>query len=162
MKKVSIAFILVLALASPAAAREILAPEVPVKAAAPLADKDHQAADILVLPAGHVIGSPAELFTEGSHGENVVMPHLLSNPDPIVYPRWAVRQGWEGQINIAIEILTDGTVGRTKIMQSTGYRMLDDAAHKAVKSWRFQPAMENGKAVVTCIQIPVRFQLDRG
>ncbi len=152
------AFLLV-SLIAPVFAAEVLAPE--TVAVPKMADKDQPLMDITVMPGGQVIGKPGALFTQGGHYENMELPYLLSNPEPIIYPRWAVRQGWEGQINIAIEIMPNGSVGRTKIMQSTGYRMLDDAAHKAVKSWHFHPATENGVAVVTCIQIPILFELNR-
>ena len=60
---------------------------------------------------------------------------------------------------IAVEILTDGSVGRFYVMQSTGHHSLDEAATQAVKSWKFHPAMRNGKPVVECIQVPVVFKL---
>lgn len=109
---------------------------------------------------GKLVLNPGPVFTEGGDYEGTQMPYLLSHAKSIRYPRWALRQGWQGEFSIAIEILTDGTVGRYKVMKSTGYEILDEAATDAVKTWKFQPAMKNGKAVLTCIQIPVRFQID--
>lgn len=106
----------------------------------------------LILKAGTV-------FSEKARPEGMELPYLISNPAPIKYPRWALRQGWQGDISIAVEITPEGNVGRTKVMKSTGYSVLDEAATKAVHTWKFHPAMKNGQAVVTCIQIPVRFQI---
>ena len=100
------------------------------------------------------------VFTEGGDYSGITLPYLISQPQPIKYPRWAIHQGWHGRLVIAVEILLDGKVGRYKIMKSTGYRMLDDVATSAVRSWEFYPALKNGKPFSTCIEIPVSFQLE--
>ncbi len=109
---------------------------------------------------GKLILKPGTVFTEGGNYAGMQLPYLISHPKPINYPRWAIRQGWQGDFNIAIEVLKTGKVGRYKVMKSTGHTVLDQAATEAVQSWTFYPAVKNGQFVVTCIQIPVRFQLD--
>lgn len=129
----------------------------------PLAGSSSPAADTItftVSEKGHMLPKPGQVFSTGDH-EGEIMPYLLSSPKAIAYPRWAIRNGWQGDFSIAIEIRTDGTVGQYKVMQSTGHGMLDEAATSAVKSWKFQPAMKDGKPIVTCIQIPIRFQLNQ-
>ena len=111
---------------------------------------------------GKLIVRPGRVFTEGGDYSGMILPYLLSNPKPIPYPRWAVRQGWQGRFVIAIEVLVNGSVGRFKVMKSTGHTLLDESATNAVRIWKFSPAAKNGKPVVTCIQIPVVFQLDSG
>ena len=115
---------------------------------------------LVVTGDGRLVVKPGPVFTEGGHYEGMILPYLISNPKPIVYPRWAVRQGWQGKLSIALEILANGSVGRTKVMQSTGHRMLDQAGEQAVHGWKFSPAVKNGRPVVTCIQIPIIFQLE--
>lgn len=100
-----------------------------------------------------------KIFTTGYHAPDFTLPSLKENPMPIQYPRWAVREGWEGTFMIAIEILPTGVTGLWKVMQSTGYALLDEAATRAIQKWRFHPAQEKGKAIRSCIQIPVHFQL---
>lgn len=114
----------------------------------------------IVTGDGKLLMKPGAVFSDGGKHEGMELPYLLSNPKPINYPRWALRQGWQGDFSIAVEILTDGRTGRYKVMQSTGYEILDEAATEAVKTWVFHPAMKDGQPVVTCIQIPVRFQID--
>lgn len=115
---------------------------------------------LLVTGQDELILKPGTVFSEGGRREGMELPYLISNPAPIQYPRWALRQGWQGDFSIAIEITKDGNVGRYKVMKSTGHSVLDEAATKAVQSWKFHPAMKNGGAIVTCIQIPVRFQIN--
>ena len=108
---------------------------------------------------GKAVARPKAIFTMGEDAEGMSLPYLISTPKPILYPRWAVRQGWKGKLVLAIEIFGNGTVGKYQVMQSTGYKMLDDAATKAVQTWIFSPAIKDGKAVHTCVQIPILFDL---
>ncbi len=109
---------------------------------------------------GRTTPRPGPVFTQGYEEEGTHLPHLFSTPKPITYPRWAMRQGWQGTLILAVEILENGTVGRWQVTRSTGYRLLDKAAVKAVREWRFEPAKKEGKPFVACIQIPVHFTLE--
>ncbi len=113
----------------------------------------------IIMEDGKLIAKAGPVFTDGGDYSGMVLPYLISSPKPIKYPRWAISQGWQGRFVIAIEILMDGTVGRYKVMKSTGHRMLDNAATKAVRTWKFKPAVKDGKVVATCIEIPVTFEL---
>lgn len=110
--------------------------------------------------AGWIEATPGQIFTTGTHPADFVLPSLKEDPVPIRYPRWAVQEGWEGSFVIAVEILPTGEVGRWNITQSTGYPLLDQAATEAVRKWRFHAALEQGKPVVSCIQIPIHFELE--
>ncbi len=107
-----------------------------------------------------LILKPGAVFTEGGSYQGMQLPYLVSNPKSISYPRWALRQGWQGDLEIALEILKDGHVGRFKVMKSTGHKILDDAATEAIHTWKFYPAMKDGKIILTCIRIPVKFQIN--
>ena len=115
--------------------------------------------EVSVSPGKWTQANVGRLFTTGYHPSNFSLPVLKENPIPIRYPRWAVQEGWQGTLVIAIEVLKSGEVGRWKVMQSTGYSLLDQAATGAIRKWHFHPAMENGKSIVSCIQIPIDFQL---
>ena len=157
-------FILTLALLIMSAPSSFAADQVTVDAATVSARMEGGTASnpfgFIVKEGGQLIAKPGAVFTQGGNYSGMELPFLLSNPKPISYPRWAVKQGWQGQFIIALEILPNGNVGRYKVMQSTGHRMLDDAATKAIQTWKFHPAMKSGKATVTCIEIPVTFQLE--
>ena len=100
-----------------------------------------------------------QVVTTGFHPTGFTLPALKGEPVPIRYPRWAVQEGWEGTFIIAIEILKTGEVGRWKVMQSTGYSLLDETASNSIRQWQFHAGRENGNPVVMCIQIPVYFVL---
>lgn len=127
---------------------------------APSVNKDSNASGFTVTGNGKLIAKAGAVFTEGGDYRGIDLPYLTSIPQPIIYPRWALRQGWEGRFSIAIEVLKSGRVGRYKVMQSTGHRILDEAATAAVRTWKFQPAIKNGQPIVECVQIPVTFKID--
>lgn len=127
----------------------------------PSSDSMLQAFSLIVTGDGQLTVKPGAVFTEGEGDRGMMLPYLVSHPKSILYPRWAVRQGWQGKLVLALEILTSGNVGRYQVMQSTGHRMLDEEALTAVKTWKFHPAMQNSKPVLTCIQIPISFELEK-
>ncbi len=131
------------------------------RAAEPMMTSGQNASDVFgltVLGNGELQVNPGKVFTEG-YDDGASLPYLTSHAKSVEYPAWAVRQGWQGMTTLALEILPSGEVGRTMVMKSSGKNILDKAALKAVKSWKFQPAMKNGKGVVSCIQVPVSFEL---
>ena len=115
--------------------------------------------EVSVSPGKWTQAKVGQLFTTGYQPSDFSLPALKENPVPIRYPRWAVQEGWQGTFVIAIEVLQSGEVGRWKVMQSTGYSLLDETAAKTIRQWHFHPGIENGQAVVMCIQVPVRFEL---
>ncbi len=110
---------------------------------------------------GRLITTPGAVFTEAGDYTGMILPELLSAPEPIPYPKWAAQQGWEGEVILAIEVMTDGSVDRYSVVQSTGHKILDETAAAVVRTWKFTPAMKDGKPVHTCVEIPIRFELTR-
>ena len=117
-----------------------------------------------IFPAGdkQLTVRPELVFAEDQKTGGVDLPYLVSIPKSVVYPRWAIRQGWEGELMLQVEIRLDGSVGQCRVVQSSGYGLLDKEAVKAVKSWEFYPAMKKGKPVAVSIRIPITFQLQNG
>lgn len=44
------------------------------------------------------------------------------------YPRLAVRKGWQGQVNIGLHVNADGQLSNIRVVDSSGYGILDRAA----------------------------------
>ncbi len=85
-------------------------------------------------------------------------PAYAENPIP-AYPRVARRRGLEGEVWLRVRVSETGRVLHLEIHRSSGHRVLDDAAHKAVNRWRFRPALLGDVPVESEVLVPVRFQL---
>lgn len=92
--------------------------------------------------------------------------HLTRNARPLAdnappkYPVAALRAGVEGMVLVRAEVGADGRPVEVGYARRSGDRDLDRAALSAVRNWRFQPALRNGKAVASVVQVPVDFVLD--
>ena len=82
----------------------------------------------------------------------------LSNPPPR-YPHLARQRGQEGQVVIRVRVSADGNARSVTVRQSSGYHLLDDAAAKAIRRWRFVPASFAGVAMAGTVDVPVTFRL---
>ena len=49
------------------------------------------------------------------------------------YPRSAIRRGWEGRVELAVPIDTQGQIGMVRILQSSGHSLLDQAAIQSIE-----------------------------
>ncbi|MCI5221114.1 MAG: energy transducer TonB [Candidatus Electrothrix sp. AR4] len=85
-------------------------------------------------------------------------PLYKSNPSP-QYPRMARRRGLEGVVTIETKIDINGKVTELRIFASSGHSILDKAALKAVRRWRFSPGTVGGRAQSMWVKVPVRFEL---
>ena len=59
-----------------------------------------------------------------------------------------------------MEIGADGRVKTAEIIASSGFPLLDAAALAAVKTWRYEPAQENGHPVAEERRVAVQFRLE--
>ena len=84
----------------------------------------------------------------------------LSQPAP-EYPATAMRAGDEGTVLVRVEIDASGKPGNVALAQRSRSRDLDRAALAAVRNWTFEPAIRDGQAVASTVQVPVDFKLDR-
>lgn len=83
------------------------------------------------------------------------------NPPPS-YPPAARRRGIEGVVVLAVDLGEDGRPRHVCVKTSSGFAMLDEAAEKAVRGWRFTPATRGGRPVAATVDVPVRFTLRDG
>jgi TonB family protein len=100
---------------------------------------------------------PAAVPNRNAQGSMTPFPVLM--PKTVVYPRKAIRKGWEGQTVVAAEVLPDGSVGRTALVKTSGHEVLDQAAQEAIQSWKFETEFEKNERVSQYVDIPVTFKL---
>lgn len=85
------------------------------------------------------------------------LPHP-GNPAPI-YPEECRRKRQEGTVTLRVHVNTDGLVRSLVVEQSSGFVLLDQSALTAAISWRFDPALQNGRAADAEVLLPIRFSL---
>lgn len=86
------------------------------------------------------------------------IPRYAENPKP-VYPDVARRRGWSGAVRLRVKVSKMGRVMGLFIERSSGYAVLDRAARKAVRRWRFLPARRAETAVSSEVVVPIVFRL---
>jgi protein TonB len=87
-----------------------------------------------------------------------IQPKYAENPKPL-YPREAQRKGYQGEVVLKVEVLSNGQVGQIDVKRSSGHEILDRSALAAVKQWKFIPARKGENPVPFWVNIPVKFQL---
>jgi len=86
------------------------------------------------------------------------IPRYRDNPPP-VYPRVARRRGHQGTVLLEVLVDRNGGVQDLRVLQSSGYTTLDEAALASVKNWSFEPGMKGSSPMDMWVRLPVRFQL---
>lgn len=116
-------------------------------------------------PPIHVAPPPPKVVAAPIHvaPKPIVPAKIVSAPDiNDYYPDASRRNNEEGRATVSICIDTRGRVATTKLAASSGHPMLDDAAVKLAKAYRFKPATQDGKPVQQCLGLPVKFVLTGG
>ncbi len=88
-------------------------------------------------------------------------PVPWSRNRPPSYPQSAQNAGQEGTVFLKLLVLSSGKVGNVKMLRSSGFTILDNAARKAAARYRFTPASRAGRAVEYEATIPFEFELTR-
>ena len=83
----------------------------------------------------------------------------VRNREPI-YPDEAARRGEQGLVILLIRVSPEGLPDLVDIVHSSGFSLLDRAAHDAVATWRFVPAVRDGQPIVSSMSLRIQFQLD--
>ena len=70
------------------------------------------------------------------------------NPSP-EYPEMAVFLGYQGTAVIRIKVSAQGISKGVEILRSSGHKILDESAAKALKKWRFTPGKNDSDKPMT-------------
>lgn len=102
----------------------------------------------------------------GSQADNdqeihVSAPLYSSNPKP-EYPLAAQRALSEGRVLLRALVSANGDVISISVDKSSGYRILDMAAERAVKNWKFIPARRGSSTIQSECIVPIAFHLKKG
>jgi len=76
------------------------------------------------------------------------------------YPPMAERRRQAGTVVLLVLVDAGGNPVQVDVEQSSGFKLLDDAAQKFVLArWHFQPAQKDGVAISAYARVPVNFVL---
>lgn len=147
----------------PASPKAAIAPA--VSAPEPRAEVPHSGGGETNLASSSTPVASAPVATTLPPGANTALVEavpLAGNNPPPNYPRLARQRGWEGLVSLKVRVSAQGEVEEVWVEQSSGHGVLDQAALKAVKEWRFQPAREGERAVSGLARVPIEFRLRGG
>lgn len=104
-------------------------------------------------------GSGGGADTRGGSGSSFAHVEYGRNPFP-EYPSDARRRAREGTVMLRVQVESDGSVRRVQLARSSGIEALDDSAIETVRTrWRFIPAVRDGVAIASWVEVPIRFEL---
>jgi periplasmic protein TonB len=90
-------------------------------------------------------------------GGGVSAPRVVYQPDP-EYSEEARKAKYQGTCVLWLVVGPDGRPRDLRVARSLGLG-LDEKAIEAVKTWKFEPAMKDGKPVAVQINVEVSFRL---
>ena len=138
------------------------------KKAAPMPNLSSQLSGIdtglAAFQSGDLISDDALL---GDVGKDMVMTDDTvdqapkpSRRTPIDYPAKARKLGITGYVLMNLLVNKQGRVEKVKVLESEPAGTFDDVAVSAVRTWEFQPAEYQGKAVKVWAKQKIRFDLN--
>lgn len=93
-------------------------------------------------------------------GADRVLPRLVSKPVAIL-PASLAKSGEAGSAVVTFKVDARGDVSDIEVASSS-HRQLNSAAIKAVRAWRFQPGLRNGRPASFYLRAPVEFEPAEG
>lgn len=120
---------------------------------------DEELKEELAVPVEELMAKRAPETAPMEAGTPVEMPAYLNNQPPR-YPNIARQRGYEGMVILRVQVLANGNPSDIEIIESSGHRILDEAAYNAVEKWKFKPATRGGRSIQSWVEIPVRFKLE--
>jgi periplasmic protein TonB len=84
---------------------------------------------------------------------SLICPELTSP----LYPRVSRQLGEYGDVILRLEVNESGAVKSAEVVNSSGYKRLDEAAIEATRTWRCNPPHRNGRPVSVIALQPFSF-----
>jgi len=105
--------------------------------------------------------SKTDLNENGSGPSTIVSEAQYKYRKPIVYPTQARRRGQQGKVKLHVLISENGRPMELKVVESSGFSLLDKAALAAVRKWEFIPPVTKNETHLSWVSVPVDFVLRR-
>ena len=135
----------------------------------PQPPKPRRAAPAASAPSRPAPPSPATTSTSVPSAAKEAAPATATPPAPLAahanpkptYPELARKRGQEGLVRLLAHIDEQGKLTELAVAESSGFSLLDEAALKTVRRWRFTLALRAGTPVKGTVIIPIEFVLER-
>lgn len=75
------------------------------------------------------------------------------------YPQAALRNGVEGEVELAFTVLPDGSVADVQVIRAEPRGVFEQEAVRAILRWQFYPQREDGEPVAARARQVIRFEL---
>jgi periplasmic protein TonB len=75
------------------------------------------------------------------------------------YPAGAASVSEQGRVQLELAIGSSGRVESVRVLRSSGFARLDEAALAGVRRWRFEPARRDGVAVAWRLEHTIVFRI---
>lgn len=98
---------------------------------------------------------PAQAATVVANARPRPLPGFSPKPP---YPIEALRHRESGLVRLRVQVSAEGRPLKVEIARRSGHRELDRAAVGTVRTWRFAPAVRDGKPVAAVVIVPVEFK----
>jgi TonB family protein len=96
----------------------------------------------------------------GAEGTQATPPRvILKSQKAPLYPPAAEAARFEGKVYLELIVMADGSVGNVRVVECTHTKLgFEEASIKAVKQWRFEPAILDGEPVDYTMQFDLNFR----
>ena len=119
--------------------------------------------------AGYGAGGPGTGSASGLGGGAAALVNEKTSVDrsarvvfrsPLEYPSSARAKGVTGEVLLRVMIGPGGAVEDVQIARADPAGVFEEAAQRAVRSWRFEPAFVKGRTVASWISQKIRFEMN--
>jgi TonB family protein len=130
------------------------------KISAPPPSPDAASGGLVITQYGKVIyrtDSSGRPLTRVEHATSPESSSRLIHRVEPQYPLEAQTRHIQGSVVLDVQVLAQGTVGNIDVVQ--GDPLLSEAAVQAVRQWKYQPYLVDGRAVESQTRITINFKL---
>jgi TonB family protein len=111
------------------------------------------------LQAGFVAAVSMTFGSAGALADDHPPKVDISRPTPVVYPTASQARGEEGTVVLGVSVTDAGRPRRIRLLKSSGYSDLDNAAMETAFNWHYLPAVHGGETADDWATVQIKYTL---